>query len=169
MKLKGSDILMRLCAIKLCRTFQNKLPYISLVCRFSKWIMDERRLQKEMYPIPRRVRAFLGKNALICRPCRPPTRLRLYLSHNHSYGQPSQLQLLLAHPQAQSDGSRGGGRGGWGLRPAPTSPTSTVPHRLYAAGQPAPLSHLLQFQRLQTQLDHPSVFTQWTLPVLWTL
>lgn len=52
---------MRLCAIKLCRTFQNKLLYISLVCRFSKWIMNEGRLQKEMCPIPRRVRAFLGQ------------------------------------------------------------------------------------------------------------
>lgn len=97
-------------------------------------------------------------------PCRSPTGLCFYLSHS----QPSKLQLLLTLPQAQRDGSRGGGRGRRGLRPAPSSPASTVSHRLYAAGWPATFSHLLQYKRLQTQHHHLTVLTEWTVAVLWT-
>lgn len=101
--------------------------------------------------------------------CRSPTGLRLYLTHRRCHSQPSQLQLLPTLPQAQRDGSGGGGRGGRrGVRPAPSSPASAVPHGVYAAEWTAPLSHLLQYKRLQTQLNHTSVLTQWTLTVLWT-
>lgn len=96
--------------------------------------------------------------------CRSPAGLRFYLSHS----QPSQLQLLLALPQTQRDGSRGGGRGRRGLRPAASSPASTVPHRLYAAGWPASFPHLLQYKRLQTHRHHLTVLAERTVPVLWT-
>lgn len=116
----------------------------------SRWIRDQVLLQLPVNPdLP---------------PCRSPTGLCFYLSHS----QPSKLQLLLALPQAQRDGSRGGGWGRRGLRPAPSSPASTVPHRLYAAGWPATFSHLLQYKRLQTQHHHLTVLTEWTVPVLWT-
>lgn len=138
---------------------------------FSDWIIDEDGLQEELYHT---LFGSLGFRLMFSRdkshhlsPRRSPTGLRLYLSHGHS--RPSQLQLLLTLPEAQRDGSGGGGRGGRGLRPAPSPTAAAFPHRVYAEGQPAPLPHLLQYQRLQAHVDHPSVFTQWTLPVLRTL
>lgn len=122
-------------------------------------------LQANIAATPRIQSMFSHGKSTDVSPCRSPAGLRLYLSHR----QPSQLQLLLALSQAQWDGSGRGGRGGRGLRPAPSSPASTLPHRVYAAGQSAPLSHLLQYQRLQTQPDHAAVLAQRTIRVLRTL
>ncbi|XP_061917736.1 SLAIN motif-containing protein 1a isoform X2 [Entelurus aequoreus] len=87
--------------------------------------------------------------------------LRLHLGH----GGTSLLQLLLELSEAQRGGPGGGGRGGGrGLRPAAAAATSTVPHGLRAAswGRSASLTHLLQLQGLQTELQRLHLLAGWT-------